>query len=97
VTENIAQTQRLRLSWDIPVCSINNKTAATGNIWCMVPGPSVTLSMLDVARGTVQSGTYKPLYNDQRKKADKPYVEIRSSGREKLHKARENEEKYQEW
>jgi hypothetical protein len=53
--------------------------------------------MVDVARGTVQSGTYKPLNNDQRKNADKPYVGIPSSGSEKLQKARENKEKYQEW
>jgi hypothetical protein len=53
--------------------------------------------MVDVARGTVQSGTYKTLNNDQRKNADKPYVGIRSSGREKLQKVGENEEKYQEW
>jgi hypothetical protein len=62
----------------------------------VVPGPSLTLGMLDVARGTFQSGTYKLLNNEQRKKADKPYVGIRNSGREKLQKARENEEKYQE-
>lgn len=62
-----------------------------------MPGPSLTLSMVDVARGTVQSGTYKTLNNDQRKNADKPYVGIRSSGREKLQKVGENEEKYQEW
>ena len=52
-----------------------------------MPGPSLMLSMVDVARGTVQSGTYKPLNNDQRKNPDKPYVGIRSSGREKLQKA----------
>jgi hypothetical protein len=51
----------------------------------------------DAARGTVQSGTYKPLNNDQRKNTDKPYVRIRSSVREKLQKALEDEEKYQEW
>jgi hypothetical protein len=64
VTENIAQTQRLCLSWDIPLCIINNKPPATGNIWCVVPGPNLTRSMLDEARGTVQCGTYKPLRND---------------------------------
>jgi len=53
--------------------------------------------MVDVARGTVHSRTYKPLNNDQGKNADKPYVGIRSSGRKKLQKARENEDKYQEW
>jgi hypothetical protein len=88
VTENIARTQRLCLSWDIPLCIINNKTAATGNIWCVVLGSSLTLSIVDVARGTVKSGTYKPLNNDQRKNADKPYAGIRSSGREKLQKGR---------